>query len=370
MDDPRNPALEAAIAADPYDREAYLVYADWLEGQGDPRAKLIALQCASHPAQNAGKAIRKLLADHQKYLLGPLARFAKSLSWKYGFVHEVALDDAAGSLPANLAALVEHPSARFLAELGVSSKYLAEAMPALAATPPTLRVLSLGHEGPKLVSLAPLAAVLPRLVSLSLHGAIALDVLARVQLPRLRALTIRRDGPDDLRGALALPELKTLVLRGPIALDVIDLPAVEVAELELVGASSSAAAAVAAARWPALRRLVLVGSIADADRLAPLLARTDLPALAELAIRGAANGEVLCDLLARSPLARQLRTLELSRGTLHDGAAQALAARPDVFDKLEVLDATGNDLGEDGHAALDDLAVPELLADRYDDAYE
>ena len=34
MGDPRNPALEAAIANDPFDREAYLVYADWLDAMG------------------------------------------------------------------------------------------------------------------------------------------------------------------------------------------------------------------------------------------------------------------------------------------------------------------------------------------------
>ena len=365
MNDPRNPALEAAIANDPFDREAYLVYADWLEGQGDPRAQLIALQCSPHPEQHAGKAVRKLLADHQKSLLGPLARFASSLEWKYGFIHSVSLNDAAGPFDVNLANLMAHPSARFLVSLYLSSRHLATTIDALAAAPPTLRSLALGNEGAAPVALEALGPVLPRLGSLSLQGDFALDALARVPPCRLHKLTIiGRDGSGDLRGALgpALGELTELFLRGRFALDAIDLPALEVAELEVAQLTAEIGGAIATARWPKLRRLVVAA--ADPDTLAPLLQRADLPALTDLAIRRAVQGERVCAMLSEAPFAGQLRRLELSHGTLDDRGAFALADHAHAFDQLEELDVSDNPLSDDGYATLDSMGIVEIVDDR------
>ena len=42
----RNPELEQAILANPDDEAAYEVYADWLQGEGDPRGELAAVQVA------------------------------------------------------------------------------------------------------------------------------------------------------------------------------------------------------------------------------------------------------------------------------------------------------------------------------------
>src|SRR5687767_3359435 len=39
-----NPELEKRILANPDDAEAYLVYGDWLQSQGDPRGELVVLQ--------------------------------------------------------------------------------------------------------------------------------------------------------------------------------------------------------------------------------------------------------------------------------------------------------------------------------------
>lgn len=44
---PRNPELEATLAADIDDPVGYLVYADWLEERGDPQASFIRLMCAA-----------------------------------------------------------------------------------------------------------------------------------------------------------------------------------------------------------------------------------------------------------------------------------------------------------------------------------
>jgi uncharacterized protein (TIGR02996 family) len=66
--DARNKALEAAILANPADREAYTVFADWLQEQGDPRGELISLQLGYKEGQ-----AKKLIEKHADYFLGPLA---------------------------------------------------------------------------------------------------------------------------------------------------------------------------------------------------------------------------------------------------------------------------------------------------------
>ena len=72
-----NPELEAAIlAAAPDDPAPCLVYADWLESQGDPRGELISLQHAmrlqSGPAQfvEFKKRAEALRLKHQSLWLG------------------------------------------------------------------------------------------------------------------------------------------------------------------------------------------------------------------------------------------------------------------------------------------------------------
>lgn len=44
--DPRHPELEPQIIDAPEDPASYAVVSDWLESQGDPRGKLMALQLA------------------------------------------------------------------------------------------------------------------------------------------------------------------------------------------------------------------------------------------------------------------------------------------------------------------------------------
>src|SRR5678816_2753004 len=66
--DARNPALEAAIVANPSDRDAYAVFGDWLQEQGDPRGELISLQLAYKD-----KTAKQLIDKHADYFLGPLA---------------------------------------------------------------------------------------------------------------------------------------------------------------------------------------------------------------------------------------------------------------------------------------------------------
>jgi uncharacterized protein (TIGR02996 family) len=84
----RNPELEARLACDPEDVDAYLVYADWLSERGDPRGDLIVLQDRIQRADD-------VLAKHRAAFLGPLERVPKkawTIEWDRGFVRKLRLE--------------------------------------------------------------------------------------------------------------------------------------------------------------------------------------------------------------------------------------------------------------------------------------
>jgi tRNA 2-thiouridine synthesizing protein E len=86
------PTLEAIIDQDIDDIDAYLVYADWLQQQGDPRGEFILL--CHHAEQQHSPAIAEArdqyLKDWGGELLGDLyelyQRAQVELSWRLGFV--------------------------------------------------------------------------------------------------------------------------------------------------------------------------------------------------------------------------------------------------------------------------------------------
>ena len=133
-----NAKLEAAIEKDPDNADEYLVYADWLQGQGDPRGELIALQ---HGGKTA--PAKKLLDQNKEHFWGKAAEFldmveaypygplGENTTWRNGYLEKLWISNKTersktygGSLPEGdveelLGALLAHPSARFLRELTV-----------------------------------------------------------------------------------------------------------------------------------------------------------------------------------------------------------------------------------------------------------
>ena len=94
-------AFLQAILADPDDDAPRLVYADWLEERGDPRAEFIRAQCAANglPFGDPERArLRKragaLLARHEAEWVGDVPRYARSWRFRRGFVEQVTADAA------------------------------------------------------------------------------------------------------------------------------------------------------------------------------------------------------------------------------------------------------------------------------------
>jgi uncharacterized protein (TIGR02996 family) len=64
--------LLAALVADPQAEAPRLVYADWLEDQGDPLAELVRIQVALTPDDDVRTQAQKELAQRQRELLAGL----------------------------------------------------------------------------------------------------------------------------------------------------------------------------------------------------------------------------------------------------------------------------------------------------------
>ncbi len=121
----RNLALEAAIAADPSAVEPYLVYADWLEARGDPRADLI-VRChrmtgaTGDELAELARSVDELRRRHGPHLLGPTVASSADVSThelRLGFVRAVWIrgmerDDQLRWI--GWIAAEDHPATRFL----------------------------------------------------------------------------------------------------------------------------------------------------------------------------------------------------------------------------------------------------------------
>jgi uncharacterized protein (TIGR02996 family) len=322
LGEPREAALEAAIAAEPEVPAAYSVYADWLQAQGEPRGTVMALQIAAETGDaRLATAWKQELAKHAHQLLGPLAQHAVRvddidvLEWRFGFIHRAYLR---GERAAILGPLLAHPSGRFLVELALINDEQAPVDELVQHAPASLRALRLVARGG--LDLQALWPEVPRLRRLSLTG---------------RALGL---------GVLALPELQRLQL----------------ADDQLAGRT---ARMIAKQPWPKLQQLkidfgqgVLTGN-ASVDEVLDLLNRTDLPALTHVAIVHAKQISDLVKDLPASAVAPQLEVLDLSFAHMTDAHAIELARHHDSLPRLTHLDVSGNRLTSRGLAALRGMAT-------------
>ena len=355
-DGPRNRALEEAIEQNPYDAAAYSVLADWLQAQGDPRGELIALQLAGKD-----RAARDLLSERTEYFLGPLAAHAEcydhlyykpsppAFLWRYGFIHGLRIsnnkyfdDHYAGDIADVLELVLRHPSGRFVTEVtlmdngGGSDVTLQSVIDRLAKlAPPTVRKLVIGDQ----------------VDQISWYRVGDLGKLWRA-LPHLEVLEI--EAGEFTLGALELPELRRAVFKTG-------------------GLSKASARSIARANWPRIEHLdvyfgdSMYGGDCKLGDLAPLLARTDLPALRHLGLCAVELADDLCGALPRAAIVKQLRELDLSQGIMTDAGAEALAAHKAAFAHLAVLDLSDNYLSRSGVAAVTGLAKHVETGDQKDD---
>ena len=319
-------ALEKAIIANPHDDAAYLVYGDWLQGHGDPRGELIALQ-----AGNKDKVAKKYIKDHADYLLGPLKQHQKcyddfngkkpdAFTWKNGFIYRARLahneyaDQWRGKLATDvMLPLLQHPSGKFLVELVLNE-----------------------NDDPSEDTLDDI-----------------FDVIAKHPMPTLRKLQIG----DDVSqiswyrvgniGKIwkSVPNLTHFDIEaGEFELGTIELPNLVHAVFQTGGLSKTAAKSIAKAKWPKLEHLEVYfgdpqyGCTATIKDAQAILENANVPKLRYLGLKNAEFQAELVPHLAKSKLVRQLHTLDMSCGILLDEHVDVILQHKDAFKHLEVLD--------------------------------
>lgn len=376
----RNPELEAKIVAAPGDTANYLVYADWLQANGDPRGELIMLQ-------HAGKTeeANAHLERHAEEILGPLRNYATTFDgseqpafeWRLGFLRsarfaydsnaadevDVPDEDLDVTLEGAVAAVLTHPLAITLEEIVVPMNmlddggYFEPVVKAIAEHgAPTLKSLRIGdftHAGPG-------SGDNDYEYEVSCIGIGDARGLWKA-VPRLERLVLQvglgstsASGATDHLGDIVLPNLRHLeVISG--------------------GVSQECVASLAAARLPKIEHLDLwfgssgyggAGGVEDIERI---LDGRDFPALRHLGLMNAEFTDALCERLGTARVVRQLDELSLAHGTLSDDGVRTLVASGQAFAHLKKLDLSDNCLSDEGVALARELGPFVITGEQKDD---
>lgn len=343
--------LEAAILRDPDTVDAYLVHADVLQRQGDPRGELISLQHAALQPDIRSEAWRlsgeadALIEDHKDVLLGALAEAVESeeltVTWHLGFLQSARVAQAEHGSTLDVAATVEalltHPSGRFLRDLTVGM---------------------VSFEG-----LNAYDGVIQAIVRAGGSRLLRSLFLGDFEYPSQSEISFTRVGAVSPLYPV-LPGLRELRLRGgDVELGDLDLPTLRELTVETGGLPLAAVRSVMRARLPDLERLELWfgnrrhGAEAGVEDLRPLLDGEVLPKLRKLGLCNADFTAALCRVLPRSKLLSRLQELDLSQGTLADEDAAMLADNAAAFRHLDWLDLRDNMLTAEGEQRVADLCA-------------
>lgn len=336
---PSNPALEQAIYADPNARDAWVVYADWLQSIDDPRGALVA----AYANEKSTTALQKKLGPALNGRIGgDLAGYA-NVTWRMGYwdTLKVFCDyDSAESFPDEVEGIAgvlryafAHPSARFLRALniGLTESFTdgeatwEDCLAALAEAPrPALRELFVGDfervddteiSWTEIGDHGPIWAMLPNLESFKVQGC-GIE-FGTIVAPNLRSLTVWSGGlgaePVEAIGAAKLPKLE---------------------KLELWFGSDN------------------YGAECTVGTLAGILGGKGLPKVTWLGLMNGEFANDLCSAVVDAPILQQLHTLDLSMGTMTDDGARVLIANAKKLAHLKRLNLDDNFLTPEVAAQL------------------
>jgi len=145
---PSNADLEAIVAADPFDENAWSVLEDWILETGDPRAAVVLAERAKEDAKPAYSKVRKrLLSDHPQWVL--IKNRLSISSWRAGYITRLWWKDGEDhELETELYAdFLATPAARLVRETTVTIEPLIDRWLELLAEAPagrSLRDLTIG----------------------------------------------------------------------------------------------------------------------------------------------------------------------------------------------------------------------------------
>ncbi|PRQ05038.1 hypothetical protein [Enhygromyxa salina] len=229
--------LERALVDDPRDREAWAIYADFISGYAPRFGERILLELHRDASQADERAmwtarVRDHDRRHRREWIDPgLARLfdrrgkapkGVDLDWRFGFIFGLRLDggmhhDEPG-LDASLAAVLESPLSRFMAQLSVdfgtrpsTERDGVRALIRASSSRLALRELRY-NDGHGLSQIDELLAWAPRLERLHVHGRLRGKTLEHARLRELRLQTHEEPLQLQLRRPAQLPRLESLAI--------------------------------------------------------------------------------------------------------------------------------------------------------------
>lgn len=343
-----NAELEAQCRAAPEDAATYAVYADWLMQQNDPRGELAALQQRGTPIAEHLRTNRIALFGS-----GELFDVVEITGWRHGFPLAATLKityDSELALDAATHEFLALPLAQFVEEVRFGVAHFESNNDWTA----TMKAITRSPRAPELRSVRFDAfTYADQEISWTPIGDFS---FAWPLLPKLEELAIRSGVGGEL-GKLVLPRLKKFVrISGGLS----------AAELQVI----------CEAQWPVLEHLELwlgthaYNGQASTDRLLPILEARGLPNVRHLGLVNSEIVDSLISALASSPILRQLRTLDLSKGTMGSVATARLVEHAPRYAHLTAIDLTENCLTDEEcqrlRAALPQVAIENQRGDRED----
>jgi uncharacterized protein (TIGR02996 family) len=307
-------AFLQAILQNPDDDQLRLIYADWLEERGDPRAEFIRVQYERPRVQANSREYldlvlreRQLLAIHETEWLEPLRELGSHWEFRHGFVEKGEM------------------TARQFLERAESLYQLA---PLRSIRFTDITELPTNEAGQRVFRTSdPAPCLMPALAKC-------------LWLSRLRAIEVRGGdlSDSDVRCLAESPHLRSL----------------QKLDLSTNGLGPASARALAAApSLPSLTRLNLgYNPIGDLG-LQALAASSRLPSLRHLIVHHCDITTTGIRTLAASALMRQLETLELDANAIENSGARLLAtsARTSALTSLSLGETGINTIGVEALAA-------------------
>ncbi|MBE9128461.1 MULTISPECIES: STM4015 family protein [unclassified Coleofasciculus] len=167
----------------------------------------------------------------------------------------------------------------------------------------------------------------------------------------------------------AYPNLEVLRVRGATGLGFTPIQHNRLKTLivESGGLSGTQIAQIVALELPALEHLELwlgdenYGGDSSVDDLMPILHRNFYPKLTYLGLRNATYTDDIAEAVVNSPILSQIKTLDLSMGTMGEKGVEALISC-DTINQLDVLDVSENFLEEEAIARQKRLNI-QVIAD-------
>jgi uncharacterized protein (TIGR02996 family) len=312
----------AQIRANRRDGGAYLAYAEWLQGQKDPRGALIVVQHQLSKKPRDAKLLaaqRELLERHaDDFMPRSLQQILDqnagcSVVWRYGFLSHVTLAqrprdycDPAPVLPD----LLSHPSAELLESL------------------------ALGPVGMRGVHFMP-----------------CIERIVESRHPLLEELVCdQSNGPPSRIGNIvplfpALPSLRRLELRGHTVRVATQTRHAQVRSIKIRADTKLGIAPLVRSKFASLESLEIEMpdfTLTPAD-VAAMLDGKRMPSLARLVLRGTQKTRAILDAIIKSPQLPRLTDLVLTDGDLPARSTELALLRENLLAHVRVLEIDGTE---------------------------